>query len=47
MSTQSFYANVDREMDQTEECIVIGDDDDDYDSADGKTVSFIFCRIFC
>ena len=41
MSTQSFYANVDRDMDQTEELIVIGDDDDD-DSADGNTVSFIF-----
>ena len=46
MSTQSFYANVDRDMDQTEELIVIGDDGDD-DSADGNTVSFIFHRIFC
>ena len=46
MSTQSFYANVDWGMDQTQDLIVIGDDDDD-DSADGKTVSFIFSRIFC
>ena len=33
-------------MDQTEELIVIGNDDDD-NSPDGKTVSFIFRRIFC
>ena len=46
MSTQSFYANVDQGMDQTQDLIVIGDDVED-DSADGKTVSFNFCRIFC